>query len=167
MAVGTVIGKSFHHGFAGSYAAQPDSVIDSHALSGDRNVRFGDAVMLHDGKVTAIDADATAENFLGVATREIKSPHVADTMEGEYRPGENKIPVMKRGRVSVICQAGDPEMGGPVYLRIANPSDGVCIGGLEAEPDGADTVRLTNCVWVSGRDARGVADLRIKTINLV
>ena len=31
---GQVIGKTMPHGYAGSYARQPDSVIDTHALAG-------------------------------------------------------------------------------------------------------------------------------------
>ena len=85
--------------------------------------------------------------------------------QGTYRPGD-AVPVMKRGCVNVICQAGTPAPGGKVYVRIkanaAKPN--AVVGGFEAASDEGNTVELTNAQWKGAADANGVAELRILTV---
>lgn len=65
---GLVIGKSMLHGYAGSYARQPDMVVDTHPLEGDEGLRFGDAVVYGTaGAVKPFGAEGTAEAFLGLS----------------------------------------------------------------------------------------------------
>ena len=71
---GQVIGKTMQHGYAGSYARQPDMAVDSEPLGGDREVPFGAPVVMgENGTAMAWAEDFTAENFWGVAVREVKS----------------------------------------------------------------------------------------------
>ena len=42
---GQVIGRTMQHGHAGSYARQPDMIVDSEPLGGDRDVPFGSPVV--------------------------------------------------------------------------------------------------------------------------
>ena len=170
MAMGNTIGKSLLYGFAGNYSRQPDSVIASHVLKGDTNVNFGDPVYLNENdnnrSVIAIDSDFTADLFIGIATAEIRSAVTVDNMDGVYR-NEDMVPVMSRGVVSVICQRGIPLRGAPVYVRISNPPANGKIGGFEADSDGSDNVMLDNCIWTSEADSNGIAEIRIRTINLI
>ncbi|NBI73392.1 hypothetical protein D3Z50_20600, partial [Clostridiaceae bacterium] len=110
---GQVIGRTMQHGYAGSYARQPDMIVDSEPLGGDRDVPFGAPVVRgENGAAMAWAEDSTAEKFWGIAVREVKSSlDFMNQNEGVYRPGE-AIPVMKRGCVNVICQAGTPAPGG-------------------------------------------------------
>lgn len=171
---GQVIGKTMLHGYAGSYARQPDSVIDTHPLTGSANVIFGMAVVrdtTNAHAVVPVGGTTTAAQFLGVAVREVKS--ATDYLNqniGQYVPGD-AVPVMKRGCVNVKCQKGTPTPGGAVYLRIKENSsyEDALVGGFEAEADpgsgsGANTVQLTNCQWKGGADANGIAEMRIMTI---
>lgn len=168
---GQVIGTSMPHGYAGNYSRQPDMVVDTHPLTGSENIPFGaPVVMAGNGAVTAWGEDSTAGKFLGVAVREVKSAlDFMNQNEGEYRPGE-AIPVMKRGCVNVICQAGTPGPGGKVYVRIKTNSakPNAVVGGFEAAEDKAESVTytelLTNAQWKGSADANGVAELRILTI---
>lgn len=165
------IGKSMPNGYAGSYSRQPDSVIDTHALSsahGTPNVRFGMGVVVsgNDGEVTLPASGATADHFVGVAVREVKSAlDFLNQNEGVYRPGE-PVAVIKRGCVNVVCQKGTPKAGGAVHMRIAENEayPNAAAGGFEAEADGENTVQLTNCQWKGRADANGIAELRILTI---
>ena len=169
---GPVIGKTMLHGYAGSYARQPDMVADTHPLEGEEALRFGDAVIYGTaGAVRPFGAEGTADTFLGVAVKEIKSTtDFLNQNEGKYQPGE-AVPVMKRGCVNVICQSGIPGPGGKVYIRIkANPAKpNAVVGGFEAADDtaGGDTymVLLTNVQWKGTSDANGVAELCILTRN--
>ena len=166
---GQTIGKTMPHGYAGSYARQPDSVIDSHPLAGSANLPFGLAVVRDTTNANAVvlpGDSSTAAQVLGVAVREIKSAtdYLNQNM-GQYTPGD-AVPVMKRGCVNVKCQKGTPDVGGAVYLRVkANASyEDAVVGGFEAEADSTNTVQLTNCQWKGTADANGIAEMRIMTI---
>lgn len=164
---GQVIGKTMQHGYAGSYARQPDMAVDSEPLGGDREVPFGAPVVMGaNGTAVAWAEDSTAEKFWGIAVREVKSSlDFLNQNEGVYRPGE-AIPVMKRGCVNVFCQAGTPAPGGIVYIRTkadqAKPN--AAVGGFEAAADAGNNAALTNVRWKGAADANGVAELRILTI---
>ena len=169
---GMVIGKNMPHGYAGSYARQPDMIVDTHPLEGDTELRFGDAVVYGTaGAVKPFGETGTASMFLGVAVREIKAAtDYFNQNEGKYQPGE-AVPVLKRGCVNVICQAGTPAPNGNVYVRIkanaARPN--AIVGGFEAAEDKTDgescTELLTNAQWKGTADGNGVAELCILTRN--
>lgn len=164
---GQTIGKTMPHGYAGSYSRQPDMIVDSHPLEGKISVAFGQAVIYGTaGAVVPFGADTTADKFVGVAAREIKSAtDYLNQNAGGYQPGE-AVPVLKRGRINVICQKGTPAIGGKVYVRIkVNGSyPKALVGGFEAEADSDNTVELTNAQWRGEADANGVAELSILTM---
>ena len=160
------IGQTMNHGYAGSYARQPDMIANTHP-AGDA-IAFGAALQYDaNGAVVPMGSGSTAENFVGVASREVKSAlNYLDQDVGSYAQGE-AVPVFMRGAINVKCSAGVPKLGGAVYVRIAaNESipTGV-VGGFEAAADGANTVELTNCQWAGTADANGIAELRILTMN--
>ena len=166
---GQVIGKTMPHGYAGSYARQPDMIVDTHPLSGKDNVTFGLGVVedaASAGAVTLPGSAATAAQFVGVAVREVKSAvDYFNQNAGQYTPGE-AVPVMKRGCVNVLCQNGTPAYGGDVYLRVALNAEtypNAVVGGFEAAADSTNSVKLTNCQWRGPADANGVAEIRIMT----
>lgn len=165
---GQVIGKTMPHGYAGSYARQPDMVVDTAPLGGTESVAFGAPVIMGtNGTAKAWTGESAPGDFWGVAVREVKSAvDYMDQNKGSYHPGE-AVPVMKRGCVNVICQSGTPVPGGTVYVRTkanaAKPN--VVIGGFEAAADSENSVALTNAKWRGTADSNGVAELRILTIN--
>ncbi len=165
---GQTIGKTMPHGYAGSYARQPDAVVDTHPLAGDTAIVFGSALVYGtSGAVVPFGADGTADSFLGVAVREVKSAmDYLDQNTGMYRPGE-AVPVMKRGSVNVVCQNGTPGAGGAVYVRTkANAAyPAAAIGGFEAVEDAGSSVKLANVQWKGSADASRVAELCILTRN--
>lgn len=168
--IGTVVGKTMGHGFAGSYSRQPDMIIDSIPAGG--TIGFGDAVVYDsNGKVINVasliagSGTFAATGFVGIATREVKSAtDYANQNTGSY--AQNEItPVMKRGRVNVICQRGTAANNGDVYVRVAaNASYPTCvIGGFEASADSTNTVKLTNARFGGAADGNGVVELVILT----
>lgn len=169
---GQTIGKTMPHGYAGSYARQPDMVVDTHPLEGTENVPFGAPVVMGTGKTaTHWKGSSTVDGFLGIAVREVKSAFdYLNQNEGVYRPGE-AVPVMKRGCVNVICQSGTPAPGGKVYVRtgVNTAKPKLMVGGFEAAADTVESVsyttELTNCWWKGTADANGVAELRILSIK--
>lgn len=166
--IGQTIGKTMPHGYAGSYARQPDMVVDTHPLGGKEPITFGQALKYDtDGAVVLLGAGSAATDFAGIAAREIKSSiNYLEQNKGQYYPYD-AVPVFKRGCINVICQNGTPALAGKVYVRIADNEayPNAAIGGFEAAADGANTVELTNAQWKGPADANGVAELRILTIN--
>lgn len=165
---GQVIGKNMTHGYAGDYARQPDMIVDTHPLGGNIAVRFGAPLMYdNSGGVVAFRAGSTASDFVGIASRELKSAvSYLSQSAGEYRPDE-AVSVFKRGCINVLCNVGTPKLGGKVYVRtVANDTipTGI-VGGFEASEDAGKTVALTNCEWRGEKDANGIAEIRILSCN--
>lgn len=160
-----VIGETLTAGFAGSYARQPDMIVNTRPAGGSAAIPFG-APLKYDGTaVVQMGASDTADKFVGVAGREIKSSLTyLEQSPGQYNPGD-PVSVFQRGSIQVYCQRGTPALGGAVYVRItANGSyESAVVGGFEAEADSSNTVQLTNCQWGSPADANGIAELVILT----
>lgn len=168
MAIGNVIGKSMGNGFAGSYSRQPDMIVDTHAAGSD-DISFGEAVTYAGDKVVSIPAHLltastfTASKFAGVTTREVKSAiEYVQNSPIKFTLGE-ATPVMKRGRINVVCQNGTPEFNGDVYLRVETNESypNAVVGGFEAASDSTKSVKLTNAKWRGTKDANGIAELAI------
>lgn len=162
------IGTTMPHGYAGSYARQPDMVVSTRPAGGTGQIAFGAALKYGtDGSVVPMGAGDTAGQFVGVAAREIKSAlNYLDQGAGAYTPGE-AVSVFQRGCVNVKCGIGTPALGGKVYVRVAanEAIPTAAVGGFEAAADAANTVELTNCRWAGSADVNGIAELRILTMN--
>lgn len=164
------IGTAMPHGFAGSYARQPDMIVDTRPAGGTEQIAFGMALKYDaNGAVVVMGAGSTAAQFVGVAARELKSAlNYLEQGAGAYAP-KDAVPVFMRGCVNAKCQNGTPKLGGAVYVRVAANAalPNAVVGGFEAAADStaANTVQLTNCQWAGPADANGVAELRILTVN--
>ena len=160
------IGAAMPHGYAGSYARQPDMIVTTRPAGAE--LVFGAAAKYTAaGAVVPMGAGDAASAFVGVAAREVKSAlSYLDQNVGRYAEKE-AVPVFQRGSINVICQKGTPKLGGAVYIRIAaNESyPTAAVGGFEAEADDKNTVQLTNCQWAGPADAGKVAELRILTMT--
>lgn len=160
-----VIGTSMTAGFAGSYARQPDMIVNTRPAGGSTPIPFGAPLVYSEGAVVQMGASATAAQFVGVAGREIKSSLTyLEQSPGQYNPGD-PVSVFQRGSIQVKCQRGTPALGGTVYVRItANPTySTAAVGGFESEDDSSNSVALTNCQWGGAPDANGIAELVILT----
>lgn len=159
------IGLQMTAGFAGSYARQPDMIVNTRAAGGSANIPFGAPLVYSGGEVVQMGASATAAQFVGVAGREFKSSlSYMEQSPGQYAPGD-AVSVFQRGSIQVRCQRGTPALGGTVYVRTTyNESYSTAqVGGFEAEDDSGKVVALTNCQWGGAPDANGIAELVILT----
>lgn len=164
-----VIGKGMPNGQAGSYARQPDSIINTKAAAEKTGIPFG-APLVYDTTGTGVKIMAgedTAEKFVGVACREVKSSlNYLSQGVGMYAEKE-PVPVFMRGSINVKCQRGTPAIGGKVYVRtkVNESYSTAVVGGYEAEADTTNTVELPNCQWAGTQDANGIVEMRILTMN--
>ena len=155
-----VFGKEIPHGFAGSYARQPDMIVNTRPAGGA--IPFGLALTYDDDKNVVVFGNATTNNtFLGVAGKEIKSALTyLDQSVGAYAQGE-PVSVFMRGSINVKCQRSTPSLGGAVYVRTAeNENHPDCVvGGFEAEADSDKTQVLVDVQWGGPADANDIAEL--------
>ena len=161
------IGLNMSHGFAGSYARQPDMIVNTAPLGGTATIPFGTPLVRGEGGVVIpMGTGNTGNQFIGVAGREVKSPaEFFNQNVGQYAP-EEPVSVFQRGCINVKCQKGSPSIDGTVYVRVA-ASGGYVVGGFEAEADGANNVALVNAQWGGPADNNGVAELRIAYVGPV
>lgn len=169
---GHTIGKTLNHGFAGNFARNPDLIAVTRPNNSEENIVFGSALMADDsGGVIPINADFTADKFVGVAGSEHKSAfdYLNQNKGGEYAPKE-AVTVIQRGSVAVICSQGEPIVGGDVYIRTV-ADEGKKIGDFETEADvdsetkAAKNVKLANAQWGGSADVNGIAELVLLTRN--
>lgn len=156
-----VIGAKMPNGFAGSYSRQPDMIVDTYVAN--TAIAFGAPVAYDIAGIKVLGASGQASDFLGIAVREVKSAtNYLSQNTGSYAQYD-AVPVMKRGRVNVLCQRGTPAANGTVYVRItANASyPTAVVGGFEASSDTTNSVALTNAKWKGAADANGIAELEI------
>ena len=161
------IGLNMSHGFAGSYARQPDMIVNTAPLGGTEIIPFGTPLVRgENGAVLPMGTGNTGNQFIGVAGREVKSPaEFFSQSVGQYAP-EEAVSVFQRGCINVKCQKGSPSIDGTVYVRVT-ASGNYVVGGFEAEADGANTVALSNAQWNGPTDSNGVAELRIAYVGPV
>ena len=150
---GKTIGLDMNNGFAGSYARQPDMIINTHAnVEASANIPFGHALMVGSGGVKLPTASITAADFAGVASRQVQSQIVynAQNGPGEYKPND-PVSCFQRGRINVECKVGTPALNGAVYIAISTANgnvigcDGVmeCNDGSTMEVDGTNYAAIT------------------------
>lgn len=161
------IGLNMSHGFSGSYARQPDMIVNTAPLGGTEIIPFGTPLVRgENGAVLPMGTGNTSGQFIGVAGREVKSPaEFFNQNVGQYAP-EEPVSVFQRGCINVKCQKGSPSIDGTVYVRVA-ASGSYVVGGFEAEADGTNTVALSNAQWNGPADNHGVAELRIAYVGPV
>lgn len=160
---GKTIGLNMNNGFAGSYARQPNMVINTKPNVASTAIPYGAPVMQGTAGVQFPTASLTAANFVGVAARQIQSAdsYLNQNGAGEYKQND-AVPVFQQGRINVKCSQGTPAMYGDVYVRITADT-GKNVGDWECASDSGKCVQITNCQWGGPKDANGVAELVIFT----
>ena len=54
-----IIGKTMPHGFAGTYARQPDMIVNTRPVGGTESIPFGTALKYDNGKVIVMGGAGT------------------------------------------------------------------------------------------------------------
>lgn len=120
------------------------------------------------GRYRAFVGTDTAASFAGMLVRPYPSGSLGNTTDGlgnivSFGNYAGVINVMKRGYMTVLLGgAAAAPKGGTVFIRIAAPSAGKPIGGLEAAADGVNTIALPpQSYWMGPADAQGNAEAGI------
>lgn len=179
---GSVIQLAMNFGYPGSYSRMPDDIVMAKPVnSKSDDIPFGSAVILNsDNTYKVADATLTADNFAGIAVREVKQGLMYSTAgvideQGVYQ-AYDPCDVLLRGCTVIKMGAGKtgaaaPTAGGKVAVRIALDSTNApkaLVGDFEVAPDSTDEtlVTLPNVVFTTGeKDANGVIEVTVKTRN--
>lgn len=161
---GKTIGLNMNNGFAGSYARQPDMIINTQPnKESSASIEFGHALMKATGGVQLPTASMTAADFVGVAARQVETQtnYLNPNAGGSYEPNA-PVSVFQRGRINVCCPTGNPALYGNVYIAI-KASTGVNIGDFTATEGtlNTDTIKLSNAQWGGSKDANNIVELVI------
>lgn len=161
---GKTIGQSLNNGFAGSYARQPDMIINTHPnKEASASIPFGHALMVASGGVQLPTASITAADFAGVASRQVETNvnYLNQNGPGEYAPN-SPVSCFQRGRINVECKVGTPALNGSVYIAISTANSNV-VGDFTATVGtlNTDTILLPNCKWGGSKDSNNVVELVI------
>lgn len=106
-----IIGAEMEHGFAGSYARQPDMIVVTRPVGEKEPLPFGMALMYDaNGAVVLMQGSGvTADRFAGVAGREMRSAlSYTDQNTGAYTTGDagSRVPARQHQRA---VPEGHPE----------------------------------------------------------
>lgn len=148
-------------GVPGDISRKQTTDVDSHPLdrvTANAFAGYGLPGKLVAGFFTPIVAGDTAASIFGFLVR----PYPTTGRDGLGNLPNANIGVgsiMRRGYMTVLCNAGTPTYNSPVYMRVATPATGKPIGGLEAAADGANTVLIPRTYFTSPADAVGNVEI--------
>jgi hypothetical protein len=89
----------------------------------------------------------------------ITSPNASDPLGTSTPPTSGVANVMRRGYMSVKCNAGTPAQNGQVYVRVANGAAGTPVGGVEAASVAGTTEAVTGAFFMGSADADGNVEI--------
>ena len=120
---------------------------------------FGEFGKVVGGKFAPIATGDTADAIYGMAIKAYPSQASQEPIGVAVPPRNGVANVLRRGYVTVLLRAGTAALNSPVYVRVDNPTAGKPIGGIEAVADGANTIQVGRCTFMSGADAAGNVEI--------
>ena len=144
-------------GIAGDVSRKSHSTIEAHntvagftafGLFGKLNV---------DGKFAPLTAADTTANVYGLIVRSYPTQSASNGL-GAAVPVTGFNDVLRRGYMTVKCNAGTSKAGGKVFVRINTGTELKPIGGIEAVADGANTIEV-NAIFMHAADASGNVEI--------
>ncbi|MBY6877913.1 structural cement protein Gp24 [Clostridium botulinum] len=171
---GAAIGIELNLGYPGTVSRSVDTIITARKLQSNIQdsketaspVLFGEAVVLNpDNTYSKFGEGNTANDFVGIAVREVKQTTDYYSSSGAYFPNEI-MDVLNRGSITVNCNNGNPIAGGKVFIRIKeNPTFPLgIVGQFEAIADADNTIEIPNLKWATNKlDKNRVAEVTILT----
>ncbi|MFX3545035.1 structural cement protein Gp24 [Ralstonia mannitolilytica] len=120
---------------------------------------YGIPVKKVNGKIRPVASGDAAAVIIGLLVRPFPTRSSQDPIGTSTPPTTGVGDVMRRGYMTVQCNAGTPADGGAVYVRVAAPSGAKVIGGIEAAADGTNTVVMAGAAFRNAGDASGNVEI--------
>ena len=144
-------------GIAGDVSRKSHSTIEAHdTVSGFTG--FGLFGKLDsNGKFAPLVAADTAANVYGLVVRSYPTQSASNGL-GAAVPVIGFNDVLRRGYMTVKCNAGTAKTGGKVFVRVDAGTELKPIGGIEAVADAANTIEV-NAIFMHAADASGNVEI--------
>lgn len=142
-------------GIAGDVSRKSHSTIEAHnTVAGFAG--FGLFGKLNaDGKFAPLtSADAAV---YGLIVRSYPTQSATNAL-GVAAPVKGFNDVLRRGYMTVKCNAGTAKTGGKVYVRVGAGTDVKPLGGIEAVADAENTIEV-NAIFMHNADASGNVEI--------
>ncbi|WP_038342296.1 hypothetical protein [Acinetobacter sp. A47] len=143
-------------GIPGDISRKAHSTVEAHITKGN----FSGFGLF--GKLTAagfVPLEAADTDVYGLIVRSYPTQSAVNGM-GLAVPQPNIVhDVMRRGYMTVKCNAGTAKTAGKVFVRVAAGTDLKPVGGIEAVADGANTIELKNALFMHDADAQNNVEI--------
>lgn len=147
-------------GIPGDVSRKLDSTIDTQLFNPSLPfASYGIPAKLASGKVVPFAGGETAADLFGFLVRPYPTQSAQEPIGTATPPTTGPANILRRGWMTVKCNAGTPAQGGTVYVRIAAASGAKVIGGIEAVADSTNTVALTGVKFTNAGDASGNVEI--------
>ena len=147
-------------GIPGDVSRKNQSTIDSQIFNASLPfASYGIPAKLASGKVVPFAGGETAADLFGFLVRPFPTQSAQEGLGTATPPTSGVANILRRGWMTVKCNAGTPAAGGTVYVRIAAASGAKVIGGIEAAADSTNTVALTGARFTNAGDANGNVEI--------
>ncbi|WP_336037184.1 structural cement protein Gp24 [Acinetobacter pittii] len=154
------MGNSFLYrmpsGIPGDISRKAHSTVEAHIAKGS----FGAFGIF--GKLTAlgfVPLEAADTDVYGLVARSYPTQSALNGIGAAVPQSGIVHDIMRRGYMTVKCNAGTAKTAGKVYVRVATATELKPIGGIEAIADGANTIELKNAMFMHDADAQGNVEI--------
>lgn len=147
-------------GIPGDVSRKSQSTIESHPV-GAQFAAFGlfGKIDGTTGKFVPLAAADTAAVIYGLFVRAYPTQSAQNEL-GKAVPQPSGIQdVLRRGYMTVKCNAGNAKKGGTVYVRVTAGTEAKPVGGIEAAADGANSITLPSAFFMHDADAKGNVEI--------
>jgi len=116
---------------------------------------------LASNKFVPVGSGDAASAVYGLLVRPfpITGANASDPLGTSVPPTTGLADVLRSGYANVKNNAGTPQAGGQVYIRVAAAAAGKPIGGIEAAADSTNTIAVAGCIFMSAADASGNVEI--------
>ncbi|HEC0323193.1 structural cement protein Gp24 [Acinetobacter baumannii] len=143
-------------GIPGDISRKAHSTVEAHILKGN----FGAFGIF--GKLTAdgiVPLEAADTDVYGLIVRSYPTQSALNGIGAAVPQSGIVNDIMRRGYMTVKCNAGTAKKAGKVYVRVATGTELKPIGGIEAVADGVNTIELKNAMFMHDADAQGNVEI--------
>lgn len=147
-------------GIPGDVSRKSHSTIESHPI-GSQFAAFGlfGKIDLATGKFVALEAADTVAKIYGLLVRAYPTQSAQNELGKAVPLATGITDVLRRGYMTVKCNAGTAAKGGTVYVRIGAGTEAKPVGGIEAVADGANSIALPSAMFMHAADAQGNVEI--------
>ena len=145
-------------GIPGDVSRKSHSTIESHYV-GAQFAAFGLFGKLDSATGNFIPLAAADTGVYGLLVRSYPIQTSQNELGKAVPPSSGISDVMRRGYMTVKCNAGSAKKAGKVYVRVATATEAKPLGGIEAVADGANTIEVASAMFMHDADAQGNVEI--------